>query len=106
MAGILEVQIMPTTGSLYQRGFGIDTMEVEPGETFNIDKKYQGTVNCEEKEYIFWDRDEFTNWKEQAEAADTYLRLYSVYTNPETALIFPRYLPQKKSPVIFGPPTR
>ena len=73
MAGILEVQIMPTTGSLYQRGFAIDTMEVEPGETFNIDKKYQGTVNCEEEKYIFWDRDEFTNRKEQAEANDTYL---------------------------------
>ena len=52
MAGILEVQIMPTTGSLYQRGFDIDTMEVEPGETFNIDKKYQGIVNCEEEKYI------------------------------------------------------
>jgi len=86
MAGILEVQIMPTTGSLYQRGFDIDTMEVEPGETFNIDKKYQGTVNCEEKEYIFWDRDEFTNRKEQAEADDTYLLRSGSYLFHEDGL--------------------
>ena len=73
MSTPLEVQIMPTTGSLYQRGFDIDTIEVEQGETFKIDKKYQGTVSSEEEPYIFWDRDEFTNRKEQADPNDTYL---------------------------------
>ena len=73
MSSALEVQIMPTTGSLYQQGFDIDTMEVEPGETFKIDKKYQGSVSCEDEHYIFWDREEFTDRKELVEGEDTYL---------------------------------
>ncbi len=72
MSDVLEVQIMPTTGSPYQRGVDIDTMEVEPGETFVIDKKFEGSISCEEENYIFWDRDQFTNQKEQAEPDDAY----------------------------------
>ncbi len=73
MSKPLEVQIMPTTGSLYQQGFDIDYIEVEPGETFKIDRKFQGTISCDDEQYIFRDKDEFTGRGEEQERAETYL---------------------------------
>ncbi len=36
---------------LFQQGYDMDVMEVEPGDTFEIDDDCKGQVNCEETQY-------------------------------------------------------
>jgi hypothetical protein len=54
---------------LFQQGYDMDVMEVEPGDTFEIEDDCKGQVNCEETQYKFikvkeewedkWDEDDY-----------------------------------------------
>ena len=60
---------------LYQQGYNMDVMEVEPDETFSIEEDYEGQVNCDETKYKFialkdeWD-DEPDDWEDHLEPGD------------------------------------
>ncbi|MDU0372352.1 hypothetical protein ACFPAF_18265 [Hymenobacter endophyticus] len=71
MSQVLEIQIMPTSGSLYQRGFDIDTMDVDAGDTFKIEKGFQGSVSCDDEQYILKQKDAFSGYIEILEGEDT-----------------------------------
>jgi hypothetical protein len=38
---------------LFQQGYDMDVMEVEPGDDFEIEENCKGQVNCEETQYKF-----------------------------------------------------
>jgi hypothetical protein len=54
---------------LFQQGYDMDVMVVEPGDTFEIDEDFDGQVNCGETQYKFikvkeewedkWDEDDY-----------------------------------------------
>jgi hypothetical protein len=43
---------------LFQQGFDMDYIEVEPGETFQIDDEYQGFIDTEEVKIKYIDKKE------------------------------------------------
>ena len=55
---------------LFQQGYDMDAMEVEPGGDFEIEEDFQGQVNCEETQYKLiklkeewedeWDEEDYT----------------------------------------------
>lgn len=54
---------------LFQQGYDMDVLEVEPGDTFEIEEDCKGQVNCEETQYKFikikeeweeeWDKEDY-----------------------------------------------
>jgi hypothetical protein len=54
---------------LYQQGYDMDRLEVEPGEDFEIKEDFGGQISCEETQYILikikeeweedWDEEEY-----------------------------------------------
>jgi hypothetical protein len=54
---------------LYQQGYDMDVIEVEPGDDFEIEEDFGGQISCEETQYKFmkikeewedeWDEEEY-----------------------------------------------
>jgi hypothetical protein len=50
---------------LFQQGYDMDVMEVEPGDTFEIEEDFGGQISCEETQYKFikikeeWDEENY-----------------------------------------------
>ena len=38
---------------MFQQGFDMDVLEVEPGETFTIEEETKGQIDCSEIQYKF-----------------------------------------------------
>jgi hypothetical protein len=67
--GFSEEEDYNSDAVLFQQGYDMDILKLEPGEKFKISEDYKGQVDCEETQYKFiklkeeWE-DESDDWDE------------------------------------------
>ncbi|MFA5297581.1 MAG: hypothetical protein WC389_05160 [Lutibacter sp.] len=66
--GFSEDEDYNSDAVLFQQGYDMDVIQVEPGEDFKIGKKFKGQINCEETQYKLIKLKE--EWEDEADEWD------------------------------------